>query len=219
MKLSNGLGFVILIVIAFWIIKLFEVHAGVNLTYTLGTYPRSIHGLIGVVTSPFIHGDWFHLLSNSVPFAVLGGGIVFFYPSIAMRVFLNIFMLTGMSVWLFARSSFHIGASGLVYGFAAFLFFSGLFRRDLRSLVIAIVVAFLYGGLVTGLIPVHTGISFESHLFGAVAGSISAFAYKHIKEEDELQIEQDTSPNPVYEGYQNIEGKNFKYVFKAKEKE
>jgi membrane associated rhomboid family serine protease len=214
MKMKNGLGVIILMVISFWIIKLVEVHTGANFTYYFGIYPRSLHGIIGILTSAFIHGDWFHLLSNSVPFAVLGGGIIFFYPTIAKRVFLNIYLLTGMSVWLFARSSFHIAASGLVYGFAGFLFFSGLFRRDLRSLVIATAVAFLYGGLVTGLVPVHTGISFESHLFGALAGIICAFAYKHIKEADELAPEQDNFPTPIYEGYQNIEGKNFKYTFK-----
>ncbi len=216
MKITHSFGLAALIVLLFWLVKLFEMRTEINLTYYLGVYPRTIFGLLGILTSPFVHGDWLHLLSNAVPFLLLGGSILFFYPLLARKVLLNIYLLTGMSVWLFARPSFHIGASGLVYGFAAFLFFSGIFRRDMKSISIALIVAFLYGGLVVGLFPAGTGVSYESHLFGAIAGSISAFAYKNTKEDHEEPPLKEMLPDPTFEGYRNMEGKNFKYVLKSK---
>jgi membrane associated rhomboid family serine protease len=216
MKITHSFGLASLIVLFFWLVKLFEMQTEINLTYHLGVYPRTIFGLLGVFTSPFVHGDWLHLLSNAVPFLLLGGSILFFYPLLAKKVILNIYLLTGMSVWLFARPSFHIGSSGLVYGFAAFLFFSGIFRRDMKSISIALAVAFLYGGLVAGLFPAGTGVSFESHLFGAVAGSISAFAYKNVKEDNDAELFREVLPEPTFEGYRNMEGTNFKYILKNK---
>ncbi|MCU0394259.1 MAG: rhomboid family intramembrane serine protease [Thermoflexibacter sp.] len=213
MKITYSFGTAFIGVLVLWMVKLYEYHIHTSLTYTWGLYPRSTYGILGIFTAPLVHGDFYHLFSNTVPFLILGGGILFFYPRLAKKVFAYIYILTGMSVWLFARPSYHIGSSGLVYGFAAFLFFSGVFRRDIKSLAIAISVAFLYGGMVVGLFPTGTGVSFESHLFGAIIGSVCAFAYKNVKEDDEV-ISKEFTPNPIFEGYRNIEGKNFRYEYK-----
>lgn len=216
MTLAKSFGLTLCVVLVFWAVRLLEIYTDAHLTYSLGLYPRTIFGLVGIFTSPFVHGDWFHLLSNAVPFTILGGGILFFYPLLAKKVILYIYLLTGMSVWLFARPSFHIGSSGLVYGFAGFLFFSGFFRRDIKSISVALAVAFLYGGLIMGIFPASTGVSFESHLFGVISGGICAFSYKNIKEEHEEAIEKEIVTDTIFEGYRNIEGKKYKYVLKER---
>jgi membrane associated rhomboid family serine protease len=167
------------IVTVMWVIRLFETLSGINLGF-LGIVPHSLAGLRGILFAPFLHGDYMHLLSNTWPVLFLGAGIVYYYPKLALRVTLLIWFFTGLWVWILARPSTHIGASGVVYGMAFFLFFSGVLRRDLRALGLALIVAFLYGGMVWGLYTVDPGISWESHLFGALIGVISAWHYRKV---------------------------------------
>ena len=140
----------------------------------LGIYPRSISGSIGIVFAPLIHGDLVHIVSNSVPLLFLGAVLFYFYDRIAKRVLIQCYFLTNFLVWIFARPSLHIGASGLVYGIASFLIFFGLFRKDFRSILISLVILLMYGGLIYGLLPQQEGISWESHLLGGIVGAISA---------------------------------------------
>lgn len=166
------------IVFIMWLVKLTEIMLGAE-WYFLGIYPRSISGLFGIFTSPFIHGDFQHLFSNSVPLLVVGTLIMYFYRGVALKVFLWIFLLNGASVWAFARESYHIGISGLVYGMVSFLFFSGVLRKDNRMMAISLLMVFLYGGMVWGVLPVRPGVSWESHLLGALAGIFCAFIFRH----------------------------------------
>ncbi|HDZ58524.1 MAG TPA: rhomboid family intramembrane serine protease, partial [Ignavibacteriales bacterium] len=115
-----------------------------------------------------------------IPLLILGWTIFFFYPKVSYRAFIMIYILTDFLVWLFARQVYHIGASGIVYGFVSFLFFSGIFRRDNKSVALALLVTFLYGGLVWGVLPGQEGISWESHLFGAIVGLITAFIFRKV---------------------------------------
>ena len=140
----------------------------------LGIYPRSFQGMIGMLLAPMIHGSLLHLISNTLPLIFLGIVLFLFYDRIAKRVFLQCYFFTNILVWIFARPSLHIGASGLVYGIAAFLIFFGLFRKDFKSIVISIVILLLYGGLVYGIIPQQPGVSWESHLMGALVGLTTA---------------------------------------------
>jgi membrane associated rhomboid family serine protease len=140
----------------------------------LGIYPRSLSGSIGIVFAPLIHGDIVHLVSNSVPLLFLGIVLFFFYNQIAKRVLMQCYFLTNVLVWIFARTSLHIGASGLVYGIASFLVFFGIFRKDFRSILISLVILLMYGGLIYGVLPQQEGISWESHLLGAIVGILSA---------------------------------------------
>ncbi len=144
----------------------------------LGVIPRTLEGLPGIIFSPFIHSGIDHLLSNTLPLLVVGSGIFYFYKEIAIRVISLVWLFTGFWVWLAARDSSHIGASGLIYGFVCFLFFSGLLRKDTRLLAVSLLVTFLYGSMVWGILPVDQSISWESHLFGSVAGIFSAIYFR-----------------------------------------
>ncbi|MEM1124343.1 MAG: rhomboid family intramembrane serine protease, partial [Bacteroidota bacterium] len=122
-----------------WVIHLLQVITGVDFGF-LGTYPRKIWGMRGIIFSPFVHADFPHLISNSVPLFILTSTIFFFYKRVATRAYLMIYLLTGLMVWIFARTVFHVGASGVVYGLVSFIFWNGIFRRSLQSVVLALVV-------------------------------------------------------------------------------
>jgi membrane associated rhomboid family serine protease len=165
--------------VVLWIVHLLSLLFNENLS-KLGLLPRNLVGLLGILTSPLIHADFSHLISNTIPLIILGWIIFSFYPRLSYPLFVFIYLLTGLLVWIFARQVFHIGASGVVYGFVSFLFFSGIFRRDNTSIALALVITFLYGGLVWGMIPGWKGISWESHLFGAITGLIAAYLFRKI---------------------------------------
>ena len=167
----------LVLVSALWLVKFIEWKSGHLLT-EFGVFPRTTNGLIGILTSPFIHGDFKHIVSNSLPLLVLGAAIFYFYDTLAFKVFAWVYLLGGFWLWLGGRESYHIGASGLVYGLTAFLFFSGMFRRDTRLMAISMLVVFLYGGMVWGLFPLFKGVSWEAHLFGSIAGILLAMVYR-----------------------------------------
>ena len=163
-----------------WLIKAGEMITNHPISY-LGNFPRTVHGLVGIVTSPLIHSDLKHLMANSVPLLILGGCLLFFYKEIALKIILLIYLVPGIAVWAGAREAYHIGASGVVYGLATFLFFSGIIRKDNRLLAITMLVTFLYGSMVWGIFPdffPEENISYESHFWGLVTGSILAFYFK-----------------------------------------
>jgi len=164
-------------VLLLWIIQFIQWSAGKEFA-TFGVLPRTLSGLTGILTAPLVHADFSHLISNSFSLFLLLFGILYFYRTSAVKVFIIIYIVDGLMVWLFARSSYHIGASGLVYGFAAFLFFSGLFRKDKSSMALSLLVVFLYGGMVWGVLPVKPEISFESHLFGALTGIVCSYIFR-----------------------------------------
>ena len=151
----------------------------------LGIYPGRVFGLKGILFAPLIHADFGHLLSNTAPLLVLSTLIMFFYRKVAFRAFTMIYLLTGLAVWLFGRPVFHIGASGVIYGLVAFVFWSGIFRRNLKAIVLALVVVFYYGSMFMGVLPGQEGISWESHLLGGFAGIFAAFWYRDQLEGDE----------------------------------
>ena len=172
------------VILAMWLIKSFELVMGVELGW-LGVYPRKLAGMFGILTAPLIHGSIGHLASNSISFVMLGAALVFFYPKVALKVFVRIYLLSGLLVFIFGRQVFHIGASGLVFGFAFFLFWSGIFRKDMASLAVALLVSFFYGSMIWGIFPLEQGISWESHLFGGLVGSIYAYVYRKIDPPDQ----------------------------------
>lgn len=139
-----------------------------------GIRPRSDEGLLGVLAAPFLHGGFGHLIANTMAFIILGLLVVWASKSYWAVTF-GVIVLGGLGVWLIASpNSVHIGASGLVYGYAAFLVTWGFFTRRTRDIVIGILVALAYGGLVTGLLPTQPGVSWQGHLFGAMAGVVMA---------------------------------------------
>ncbi len=167
-----------------WLIHLFQVITGIELS-AFGIYPRDISGLRGIALAPLIHADFQHLFSNSVPLFLLTTTLIAFYPKAGWGAFWLIYLLTGMGVWLFARSVYHIGASGVVYGLVAFIFWSGVFRRNFKTIVLALAVTLLYSGYIVGILPNQEGISWESHLLGGISGIFTAWWYRAVVEEDE----------------------------------
>lgn len=171
----------LLLIVLIWLIKLGEILTHIDLTF-LGIYPQKAYGLIGIVTSPLIHGDLEHLSANSIPLFVLGSSLFYFYREIALKVLLLILFITGFSVWIGGREAYHIGASGVVYGLAAFLFVSGIVRKEPRLLAITLLVAFLYGSFVWGIFPdffPEKNISFEGHFWGLVSGVLLALYFRN----------------------------------------
>ena len=163
--------------LAVWLVFILDVLLPVDLT-RYGLRPREAVGLLGLVTTPFLHGNLNHLLSNSLPLFIGGVAMLFLYPTAALRALPVIFLGSSALAWLFARSSVHIGASGLVYGILAFVFFSGMLRRDLRSVGVSMMIWLLYGSMIWGVLPSRQGTSWELHLSGAVIGLVMAVLLK-----------------------------------------
>lgn len=164
-------------VLFLWIIFWFEMKYGYNFN-KYGIYPRTFKGLRGIVFSPFIHGDIKHLYHNSIPLFVLLLALIYFYRSIALKIVVYGALISGFLTWVFARSSYHIGASGIIYLLFSFLFFSGVFRKNSRLIAVALVVIFLYGSMIWYILPVKEGISWEGHLFGFLVGLFFSFIYR-----------------------------------------
>jgi membrane associated rhomboid family serine protease len=167
-----------LFVFTLWVIALGEILLNIDLHY-LGVLPRTLKGVPGILLTPFIHADLKHLFANSVPLLVMGSGIIYFYRSLSYKVFIIIWIIAGLCLWIGGRPSYHIGASGIVYGLASFLFFSGAIRRDPRLAAISLVIVFLYGGMIWGIFPIWPSISWEGHLFGGLAGLACAIIYRN----------------------------------------
>lgn len=164
-----------------WFIELFEIFSGIDLGF-LGVKPLSLSGLPGIALMPFVHGNLSHILANTAPFLVLGTALMYFYKGISVRVLLGIWFISGIWTWFGGRDSWHIGASGIIYGLSSFLFFSGVIRKDTRLAALSLIVAFLYGSLIWGVFPdffPEKNISWEGHLGGFVGGVIMAFYYKN----------------------------------------
>jgi membrane associated rhomboid family serine protease len=159
-------------VFVMWLVKIIEVLFEIDFSF-LGIYPLEVKGLPGIFFSPFIHEDFRHLFNNSVPLFLLATAVFYFYSEVALKVLVWTLLLTGILVWFGGREAWHIGASGLVYGLASFLFFSGIIRRYFRLIALSLLVVFLYGSMVWGMMPeLYKNVSWESHMLGFFSGII-----------------------------------------------
>lgn len=145
-----------------------------------GTKPRTLEGLLGIVTMPFIHSGWPHLIDNSLPMFLAMVALFGNYPVMAKRIVFFSIVLTGALVWLFGREVNHIGSSGLFYALLSYLFVSGFLKKDIQSIGISIAIAFMYGSMIWGIFPGKAGISWESHMFGFLVGVFLAYNTKDI---------------------------------------
>jgi membrane associated rhomboid family serine protease len=161
-----------------WVFHLVEYLSGFDFTQ-FGIYPRSVVGLVGILCAPFIHASVAHLFANTPPIIVIGTMLLYGYPR-ASKVFIPVVYLgSGLAVWLLAREAYHIGASGLAFGMLFFVFTIGVLRWERRTIAISLLVFFLYGSMISGVIPGAREISFESHLSGALIGILMAFLLRH----------------------------------------
>lgn len=183
-----------------FLIKLAEVWTDISLS-SFGLRPRVPLKLYGILTFPFLHADWLHLFSNLLPFIFFTTLIVNLFPRFYFKVGLLTFLLSGFWTWCFARDGLVIGASGWVYALLGFLLIAGFSRSSRKTMIIAGGLAFLYGGMVQGLLPVRPNISWEGHLMGLLAGIVAAFYWrKEIKQSEiPLQPKQTSPSNPERE--------------------
>ncbi len=165
---------IVSIVMLCFVLQLINSLPGINL-HGFGIYPRSITGLVGILCAPFLHGSWWHFASNMLPFIVLSWLICQYSVKRFYTVFVVTALLGGLLVWLFARSSFHLGLSGVIYGLWGFILCYGIVRRSFKSIIIAVVVAALYSGFIWGVLPQRFYVSFESHMFGAISGLLLGY--------------------------------------------
>jgi len=176
-NLFSSLFFPVVLITTIWMVKLSEIVLEVDFSQ-YGIFPRKIEGLIGILFYPLIHGDINHLINNSTALFLLSIGIFHFYRPVAYKIYFWTYIMSGLWIWASARESYHIGASGLIYGFATFIFVSGIIRKNTNLLALSLLVTFLYGGMVWGIFPIRPGMSFEGHLWGSVAGLILSFHFR-----------------------------------------
>ena len=215
---------VLLFVGLLWAIKFLEIGFGISL-YEFGILPRTLSGLIGILTAPLLHADLYHLISNSLPLIILGLGLFYFYPRIAWEVAGWLYLITGFWVWAAARGgSYHIGASGVVYALAAYLIVGGIVRKHVRLMTISMAVLILYGGIFYGVLPGDPGISWESHLLGAVSGAFMAIYFRKEpiwtipKPPPKEELVGEEEPGEMSHTHMNANAE-FTYTFRPKEEE
>lgn len=182
------------LLVIMWLVRFIESQFGISLV-KLGIYPLEGRGLAGIIFSPLVHDDAKHLFNNTLPLLILGSSVFYFYSDVAFRVLVITWIATGILVWLWGRQAWHIGASGIVYGLASFLFVSGIIRRYIRLMAVSLLVVFIYGSMVWGMFPfVNHHISWESHMLGAVTGLVLAVIYRSrgpVKPEPEWMTSED----------------------------
>lgn len=173
----QAIQFVVIVVVVMWLIEVADALLLNDRLDQQGIVPRSLGGLDGILWAPFLHGGFGHLLANTVPLVVLGSFVALDGPRRLLSVSAVIVVLGGLATWLLARSAVHLGASGLVFGYAGFLLVAGFVEKSIKGIAVAVVVGVLFGGTVLrGITPVSSYVSWESHLFGLVAGVLAAFA-------------------------------------------
>ena len=177
-KFSNKvLAIPLLAMIIIWAVYWLELALGVNFN-EMGVMPRTLSGLKGVILSPFIHGSLEHLYNNTIPLGILLTALWYFYKDAAWKIVLYGILISGLLTWLIGRTSYHIGASGLIYVLASFIFFKGIFSSYYRLIALSLIVVFIYGSLLWYIFPVKEGISWEGHLAGFLTGLLLASVVK-----------------------------------------
>lgn len=160
-----------------WLILIVDTVLGLGLA-RFGLRPRHLEGLVGMITVPLLHGGAEHLFSNTLPLLISLTTILYLYPRASTRVIPIIWIGSGLLAWVIGRPSLHFGASGFVYGLLAFVFISGILRLDMRSVAVSVMVWFLYGSMIWGVLPIRPNMSWELHLSGAILGVALAIAYR-----------------------------------------
>lgn len=158
-----------------WIIEIADLFVFGGRLNAFGIRPRSLEGLEGILFMPFLHGNFAHLAANTLPFLTLGWLIMLREVSDFFIVSAVTILVSGVGVWLTgAPNSVHIGASGLVFGYFGFLLLRGYFERSFTAIFMSLIVGFLYGSLIWGVLPAQPGVSWQAHFFGFVGGALAA---------------------------------------------
>jgi membrane associated rhomboid family serine protease len=172
--MGKNVRYIFIFILVLWGVRLVDTLLPIDLCQ-FGIVPRNFIGLLGLIFAPFLHGNYFHLISNTIPVFVLLLTLFSFYPKKAWIVIIESVLIGGGLVWLFGRSASHVGISGLIYSLATFLIVVGIYKKDMKSMLVSIAVLIAYGGLIWGMFPGRYWVSWEGHLFGALAGGIVAY--------------------------------------------
>ncbi|MFN3926442.1 MAG: rhomboid family intramembrane serine protease [Pseudanabaenaceae cyanobacterium] len=163
-------GFVLLI----WVIEILDQVVFRRSLDNFGIYPREILGLRGILFAPFLHGSFAHVAANTASFLILGWLVMLRNTTDFWSVSFISAFVSGLGTWLFGRTAFHIGASGMIFGYFGYLLLRGYFERSIVSILISLIVGLSYGGMIWGIFPNQPWISWEGHLFGFIGGAIAA---------------------------------------------
>ena len=194
-----ALRLALVFVVVLWLVELLNVALDTG-PDDLGVRPRQWRGLLGVVFAPLVHAGFGHLVANTVPLLVLGTAMLYLYPDASRVVLPAVYFGPGALVWLLAQGGNHIGASGIVYGLASYVFVAGVIRRDRRAIATSLLVSFLYGALVWGVLPIEPHVSWETHLAAALIGVALAIALRRrdvpVRVRYSWEDERDEETNP-----------------------
>lgn len=179
-KIRDLVFIVVCFVILLWVVEGVNFFLGHRLC-GWGILPRTIAGLTGIPLAPFLHAGVMHLLLNTAPLLVLGTLIILHGKALFFKTTVLIILAGGAALWLIGRPSYHVGASGLIFGYFGFLVSRGIIKKSLSSIAISLLTVFSYGGLLWGLLPASSHVSWEGHLCGFVAGIVAAKAEKNEK--------------------------------------
>jgi membrane associated rhomboid family serine protease len=208
-KFFGSLAIPALLVTLMWVVKVAEMAFSIDLS-PWGLIPKTTHGLVGILTLPFLHGSWEHLLTNTSAVLVLGTALYYCYPTLAHRIMLISWLASGLLTWCIGNpGSIHVGASALIYALNLFLIVSGFIRGNRLLIVISLIMVFLYGSFIWGMIPALAkpqNISWEGHLSGGIVGVILAVIYRkkgpqkeeHHWEDDDNDDSDDVSGGKPY---------------------
>lgn len=171
--------------------------------HSAGVYPRQFESIWGIFTIIFVHADWSHLANNEISFLILCSFLYYFYKQIATRVLLISYIASGSILWIIGRDSWHIGASGLIYSIAFFLFFSGIIRKHIPLIALSLVVAFIYGSMVWHIFPwkIQDPISWEGHLAGGITGFVLSVWLRNLGPQRPVKQWNDEDENDVSDDY------------------
>jgi membrane associated rhomboid family serine protease len=166
-----------LVTLAPWLVFGYEQYYDVHLS-EYGVLPRSLSHLYGIFTMPLLHADLQHILSNTPPLFILTSFLYYFYRKFFGWVFMYVYLLAGFWTWIIGRPDFHIGASGVIYGLTAYVFFSGVWSKNYRLSALSLLIVFLYGSIIWGIFPMEKHVSWEGHMSGFVAGFVLSIYYR-----------------------------------------
>lgn len=167
---------ILLFVVVLYLVEAVDSATGGSLERSGGVEPRDTEGLDGILFAPLLHGNWAHLIANTVPLLVLGFLLLLAGPGRWLKVTAAVWLVGGVGVWLTGgEGTMHLGASVLAFGWLTYLLLRGLFSRAPEHLILGFVLLFMYGGLLWGVLPGQPGISWQGHLFGAIGGGAAAW--------------------------------------------
>jgi len=205
-------------VLLMWTIFWLELQWGVNFN-AYGIRPRTFLGLRGILFGPFIHGSIGHLYNNTLPIAILTLALSYFYKNITVQVLFFGALFSGVLTWLIGRDSYHIGASGVIYMLASFIFFKGVFAKHYRLIALSLATVFIYGSLLWYIFPVEDNISWEGHLSGFISGLVLAKMLKAIVPKPKKYAWEEDGFNPKDDEFLKHFDENGNFIESPKDEE